>query len=56
VKVFTEQHVWDLQVAYYEGGGAWEMMSRSKDAEIKKRFELFGDIIAKRQREADLNR
>jgi hypothetical protein len=56
VKVFTEQHVWDSQVAYYEGGGAWEMMSRSKDAEIKKRFELFGDIIAKRQREADLNK
>lgn len=56
VKVFTEQHAWDSPVAYYEGGGAWEMMSRSKDAEIKKRFELFGDIIAKRQREADANK
>lgn len=56
VKVFTEQNVWRSQVAYYEGGGAWLLMSQSKDAEIKKRYEFFGDIIAKRQREADMNK
>ena len=56
IKVFTEQHVWNSPVAYYEGGGAWQMMSQSKDAEIKKRYEFFGDIIAKRQREADMNK
>jgi len=56
VKVFTEQNVWKYPVAYYEGGGAWGVMSKSNDPEIRKRYEQFGDIIARRQIEADKNK
>lgn len=54
IKSFEENNVWErYPVAYYEGGGAWMQMAKSNNPELKKMTETLGDIIVKRQAEAD---
>jgi hypothetical protein len=40
-------------VAYYEGGGAWMQMAKSKDPEIQKAFDTLINIVVRRQINAD---
>jgi len=54
LRIFKENNVWDsFPVAYYEGGGEWMQMANSKDPELKKMFDTLGNIIVKRQTNAD---
>jgi hypothetical protein len=51
---FARHHVWDEKpAAYYEGGGAWSDMAKSKDPAVQKRYKVLGDIIVNRQSQAD---
>lgn len=48
---FGRHGIWnDDPVAYYEGGGTWFKMSKSKDPEIEKAFKTLEDIIVRRQK------
>ncbi len=54
INAFNENNVWkQYPVAYYEGGGAWLQMSKSKDPKMKKMFDTLGNIIVERQTRAD---
>ena len=54
INTFNENNVWkQYPVAYYEGGGVWLQMSKSKDPEMKKMLDLLGNIIVERQARAD---
>ncbi len=54
INVFDENNVWKLSpVAYYEGGGAWMQMAKSKDPEIQKAFDTLSNIVVRRQINAD---
>lgn len=53
IQVFQDKGVWDnKQVAYYDGDGAWYMLSISKDPELQKMAKKLGDIVAKRHEKA----
>ncbi len=54
ISAFEEGGVWkSKRVAYYEGGGAWLQMSKSKTKQ-KEMYDFLADIIVKRQNEMDL--
>ncbi len=54
INVFRENEIWQqFPVAYYEGGGAWMKMVHSGDPELQKMVETLGDIVVKRQKQAD---
>jgi hypothetical protein len=54
LQAYEKHQVWDKRpVAYYEGAGAWFEMAKSEDPAVRSRFKALGDIVVKRQEQAD---
>ncbi len=54
LRAYAKHNVWEKKpVAYYEGAGAWADMAQSHDPAVKSRYKSLGDIIVKRQKQAD---